>query len=75
MQNKTEVPEIKKAVVFLREMSADEKMQEQIRVREKRLHDEASMIVNAKQEERQKTIERLRQLGYSEEKIKEIYNF
>ena len=87
MLNKTEVPEIKKAVVFLHEMSADEEVKENVRRREIAIRDQMSAIDYARGEgekigetkgeknEREKTIERMRQLGYSEEKIKEIYNF
>ena len=39
MLNKTEVPEIKQAVVFLHEMSADEKVKEDVRRRETAIRD------------------------------------
>ena len=44
MFNKTEVSEIKQAVVFLHEMSADEEMKERARSREKQIRDQLSAI-------------------------------
>ena len=48
------------------------------RLREKALHDEASALKNAKEkgreEERNSTIQRMRELGLSEEQIRAIYS-
>ena len=82
MLEKTEIPIMKKAIMVIKEMSADEKLQEMARMREKTLHDEASAIVFAKrkglEEGMQKGIEKGMQKGMEkgiekgmvEEKIK-----
>lgn len=50
MLENTGVPSIQKAVMVVHEMSADEKMRESIRIREKALHDEASALKGAREE-------------------------
>ncbi len=52
MLNKTDVPEIKTAVNFLHQMSADEEMREAARMREKTIRDEISAINFARREGR-----------------------
>ena len=52
LQQSTSIPEIQKTIVILREMSADEKIREEARRREKRLHDEATALNFAKKEGR-----------------------
>ena len=84
LQQNTSIPEIQKTIVILREMSADEQIREEARRREKRLHDEATALGNARREGRaegraegaaqaRKTIEdKLRQKGFSEDEIREL---
>ena len=50
LQQNTSIPEIQKTIVILREMSADEKIREEARRREKRLHDEATALNHARKE-------------------------
>ena len=50
IQNTTAIPEVKKTIVMLRELSADEKIRQQVYYREKRLHDEATALNGAKRE-------------------------
>ena len=47
LETSTQIPEIHKAIVLLRELNADEKLQQQVHYREKRLHDEATALGNA----------------------------
>ena len=78
MIEKTGVPEIQKAVVFLHEMSADEKAREIARLREKALHDHANDVNfdenKGRAEEREARIARMRQKGYTEEQIRDIFD-
>ena len=48
----TQIPEIKKAIVELRRMSASEKIRQEAEYREKMLHDEASALSGARMEGR-----------------------
>ena len=50
MLNETRVPAIQKAVVVIKEMSADEKIQEAARQRETMLHDKATALRFAREE-------------------------
>ena len=50
IQNTTNIPEVKDTIVMLRELSADEKVRQEAYYREKRLHDEASALGNARRE-------------------------
>lgn len=52
MLNETNVPEIKKAVRVIREMSDDDRIRELVRQREKDLHDRATELWDAKREGR-----------------------
>ena len=78
LQQNTTIPEIQKTIVILREMSADEKIREEARRREKRLHDEATALNHAKKEgeaigiakERASIAETMRKNGFTEEQIK-----
>ena len=84
MLEKTGVPEIQKAVVILHEMSADERVQEMARLREKWILDENSAMKNAerrgikqgiekgREEERNKIIASMRVNGMTEEQINKI---
>ena len=79
---------MKEIIVEKRELSADEKVRQEAYYREKRLHDEATALGNARCEgmaegeakgraegaaQTRKTIEdKLRQKGFSEEEIKEL---
>ena len=60
---------INKAVYVLREMSADERMREIARQREKRLHDEASYMETARFQGREELLAQLRALGVDETKL------
>ena len=86
LQQNTSIPEIQKTIVILREMSADEKIREEARRREKRLHDEATALNHARKEgiaegiaegeargreaERTSIAETMRKNGFTEEQIK-----
>ena len=48
--NSTNIPEVKKTIVMLRELSADEKIRQEAFYREKRLHDEATALSGARRE-------------------------
>ena len=69
MLNKTEVPEIKQAVVFLHEMSADEEMKERARSREKQIRDQLSAIDYEREKTLSEVAANLREMGMSEEVI------
>ena len=85
MLNNTKVPEISKAVMIIHEMSADEKMQEIARIREKALHDEATALGHARREGiaegeqigmrkgRAELIEAMRRSGMTEEQIQIVF--
>ena len=76
LQQNTSIPEIQKTIVILREMSADEKIREEARRREKRLHDEATALNHAKKEGIEEGIasvaEAMRKKGYTEKQIKDL---
>ena len=50
IQSKTTIPEVQKTIVMLRELSADEKLRQEVYYREKRLHDEATALNGARRE-------------------------
>ncbi len=50
IQNSTTIPEVKKTIVMLRELSADEKVRQEAFYREKRIHDEATALNGARRE-------------------------
>ena len=72
----TSVPIIQKAVRIIYDMSADEKMKELIRIREKALHDEASALKYAKAEGiaegEAAIIKKLKASGMTDEQINTI---
>ena len=80
IQQEVNIPEVNKTIVMLRELSADEKVRQEAYYREKRLHDEATALGNARREgvaegitkERVKITDRLRSRGMSEEEIKDL---
>ena len=84
LQQNTSIPEIQKTIVILREMSADEKIREEARRREKRLHDEATGLNHARKEGIEEGIEKsraegiasvaeaMRKKGYTEKQIKDL---
>ena len=78
MLEQTNVPIMQKAVRVIYDMSEDTRVKEIARLREKALHDEASALKNAKEEgreeERNSTIQKMRELGLSEEQIRAIYS-
>lgn len=83
------VPEVKKAVEFLHDMSADDKMREIAREREKTLLDWNSAINYAgregekrgmergiqqgRQKERQEAVAHMRENGFTEEQIRKVF--
>lgn len=73
MLSQTNVPVIQKAVQVIYDMSEDAKIRENARIREKALHDEASLIQGAenrgRENERSKIVENMRAAGFSEEDI------
>ncbi len=84
LQQTTQIPEIREAIVVLRHMSADEKIRQEAEYREKLLHDEASALTGArmegrteglaegKAEERQAIADRMRAQGFTEEQINAV---
>ena len=50
VETTTQIQEVKKAVVVLRELNADEKVRKEAYYREKRLHDEATALGHARRE-------------------------
>lgn len=76
MLQETNVPVIQKAVMVIHKMSADEKMQEIARMREKALHDEASALKGAREEgaanREAEIIAKMKVMGMSDEQITEI---
>ena len=77
-----------KTIVILRELSADEQVREEVRRREKRLHDEATALNHARKEGRAEGVaegeargrsqrdaelaEMWRKKGYTEEQIRDL---
>ncbi len=82
MLENTNIPEMKKAVKVIRNMSADEEMRYIADFREKTLHNEATALGNAKREGRlegrqesiQIMINNMKLLGMSDEQIQKIIN-
>lgn len=90
MLSNTQIPETKKAVNVIREMSEDEKVREMVRLREKTMRDEASRLEDARNEgiaegmtkgiaqgiaqERANIIKRMGEAGIDEETIRTLLN-
>ncbi len=78
MLQNTNVEPIQKAVMVVHKMSADEKLREIARLREKALHDEASAMYGAEKkgraEGRAEIIGKMRTAGLSESEINRILN-
>ena len=86
MLENTNVQEISKAILVLRELNADENMRRLAEIREKALHDEASAISSAEERGRLEGVEEgrtareaeiaenLRKIGMSEEQIQNVLN-
>ena len=78
MLEQTNVPIMQKAVRVIYDMSEDTRVKKIARLREKALHDEASALKNAKEEgraeERNSAIQKMRELGFTDEQIREIYS-
>ncbi|MCM1579389.1 MAG: Rpn family recombination-promoting nuclease/putative transposase [Ruminococcus sp.] len=72
MLQQTNVPEIQKAVGIVHTMSADERVRELARIREKALHDEVSALGGAKEEGREEGRKEGRIEGINEAKSKLI---
>ena len=66
----TILPVFQKSIKTTYDMSEDTKIREYARMREKALHDEASAIKNAKAEERNDIISKLKAYGMTDEQIK-----
>ena len=50
IQQTTQIPEVRDTIVMLRQLSADEQVRQEAYYREKRLHDEATALGNARRE-------------------------
>ena len=78
IETNTQIKEVRDTIVILRELNADEKVKQEAYYREKRLHDEASALGNARREGRAERdaelIAKWRLKGYTEEQIKELLN-
>ena len=78
MLNEANDNAINKAVFILRKMSEDEKMQEEARIRERALHDEASFIQDALDEGMAKGMakgmERGMAKGIEQERVRIMHN-
>lgn len=84
IQQATNIPEIKDTIVMLRQLSSDEKIRQEAYYREKRLHDEATALGNARREGRAEgrvegrverdteLIEKWRKKGMTEEQIRDL---
>ena len=84
IQKTTTMPEVQDTIVMIRHLSADEKVREEARYREKRLHDEANALGGARKEgvvegieigraeERKAIAEKMRSRGMNEEQINAI---
>ena len=82
IQDSTNIPEVKDTIVMLRQLNADEKVKQEAYYREKRLHDEASALNNAKREGEAKgraegqaelkesIVEKKKKNGFTEEQIR-----
>lgn len=69
IQQATINPEVKEAIVILKNLSADEKIRQEAFYREKRLHDEASALGGARREGIEKGRAEGRAEGQAEGKI------
>lgn len=80
MLKQTNVPIMNKAVNVIYDLSEDTRIREMARIREKALHDEASVLANAKNEgisigeenAMNKMIAAMKATGIAEEKIQEM---
>ena len=78
--NQTMIPEVQDTIVMIRHLSADEKVREEARYREKRLHDEANALGGAKKEgiaegrlaERNALIELWKRKGFTDDQINDL---
>ena len=82
----TNIQEVKKAIVVLRELNADEQLKYEASLREKRLHDEASALgcarregkaeglIEGRAERDSELIAKWRLKGYTEEQIRDLLN-
>lgn len=85
IQQNTDIPEIRDTIVMLREMSADDKIRQEVYYREKQQHDEATALGHARREgiaegeekgrsnQRNEKIAEMRKLGFTEEQIKLLW--
>ena len=77
IQQTTQIPEVRDTIVMLRQLSADEQMRQEPYYREKRLHDEATALGNARREGkaelREEKISQMRKLGFTEEQIQAVW--
>ena len=74
IQQTTTIPEVQDTIVMIRQLSADEKVQQEAYYREKQLRDEISALNGARREgeisANNATAERMRKAGFTEEQIK-----
>lgn len=77
IQQITQIPEVRDTIVMLRQLSADEQVRQEAYYREKRLHDEATALGNARREGkaelREEKISQMRKLGFTEEQIQAVW--
>ena len=77
IQQTTQIPEVRDTIVMLRQLSADEQVRQEAYYREKRLHDEATALENARREGkaelREEKISQMRKLGFTEEQIQAVW--
>ena len=81
IQQTTQIPEVRDTIVMLRQLSADEQVRQEAYYREKRLHDEATALGNARREGkadgkaelREEKISQMRKLGFTEEQIQAVW--
>ena len=74
IQQTTNIPEVQDTIVMIRQLSADEKVQQEAYYREKQIRDEISALNGARREgeilANNATAERMRKAGFTEEQIK-----
>ena len=74
IQQTTSIPEVQDTIVMIRQLSADEKVQQEAYYREKQIRDEISALNEARREgeisANKATAERMRKAGFTQEQIK-----
>lgn len=70
--NQTNVPIMQRAIKVIYDMSEDTRLREIARLREKAMHDEASLLNDAREEGREEVISKMRAAGMTEAEIDRI---